>query len=56
MGQALEESTEPYAALERAKLLVSEAIAELDACGAAADIAAHLDLALHRIDRELISG
>jgi hypothetical protein len=28
-------------------------MAELDRCGASADIAAHLDLAVHRIGHEL---
>jgi hypothetical protein len=54
MGQALQEqANEPSLGLERARLLLSEALAELDRCAAPADIGAHLDLALHRIGSEL---
>jgi hypothetical protein len=56
MGQALEVSMEPQAVLERAKALVVEAMAELDRCGAPADIAAHLDFAVHRIDHAMINS
>ena len=55
MGQALENLTGSQAALERAKLLVKEALDLLDDCGASADIGAHLDLALHRINCDLLA-
>jgi hypothetical protein len=56
MGQALRDLNEPRAGLERAKALIVEAIAELDGCGAPADIAAHLDLAVNRIEFSLINS
>jgi hypothetical protein len=49
MGQALKDPSQWQSAIERAKSLVSEAMAELDAVGAPGDIAAHLDLAVHRM-------
>lgn len=43
-------------AIEAARALVVEAIARLDEAGAPADIAAHLDFALHRMSSEIEAG
>lgn len=51
--EKLNQSTDMRAALLSAHDLVTEAIAQLDGAGAPADIAAHLDTALHRITRNL---
>ena len=53
MGHAEKASTPRQDGLKRAQSLIVSSVAELDALGAPADIAAHLDLALHRIQREL---
>lgn len=49
MGEALGRSDGLRGAIEAARGLVVEAIAQLDEAGAPADIAAHLDFALNRM-------
>jgi hypothetical protein len=51
MQEALEQNDELRAAIEQAREMVIRAIAVLDQSGAPADIAAHLDLAVHRMSR-----
>lgn len=49
MTEALQQPDELRAALAEARELVVRAVAILDEAGAPSDIAAHLDLALHRM-------
>jgi len=56
MSVALTKSDDFKLAIERAYRQVTEALRELDAVNAPADIGAHLDLALHRMAEALKSG
>lgn len=56
MSVALTKSDDFNSAIERAYQQVTEALRELDAVNAPADIGAHLDLALHRMTETLQSG
>ncbi len=49
MSEALQQTDELRVALDEAHALVTQAITILDAANAPADIAAHLDLAVHRM-------
>lgn len=49
MSEAIQQADGLRAALDHARELVVRAIAVLDQAGAPADIAAHLDLAVHRM-------
>lgn len=53
MGEALRQADALKGEIEAARALVVEAIARLDLAGAPADIAAHLDFALHRMTSEI---
>lgn len=53
MGESLRQADGLQREIEAAHELVVEAIARLDAAGAPADIAAHLDFALHRMTSEI---
>lgn len=53
MGEALPKSTGLLTSLEEALRLTTEAIVVLDAAGAPGHIAAHLDLAAHRITKAI---
>jgi hypothetical protein len=53
MSAVLVDSNDWQGTLETASGLVQQAISLLDAAGAPSDIAAHLDLALHRLATEI---
>lgn len=53
MSAALSKPDGYRGAIDRARELVQEAIGLLDEAGAPADIAAHLELALHRMTSEI---
>lgn len=53
MSAALSNQNKGPEAVERARDLVREAVALLDAARAPADIAAHLEVAIHRMTSEI---
>ena len=53
LAEPLTKSTDFRTAIERAMALVTDAINELDDAGAPADIAAHLETAVHRMTNVL---
>lgn len=53
MGKALSRPTGLLEGLQEALRLTNEAIGVLDSVGAPGDIAAHLDLAAHRMERTI---
>ena len=55
MAAASQQFDVARSAICEVRAMVAEAIAKLDEAGAPADIAAHLDLALHRMDAETMS-
>lgn len=53
MAETMPRGAETPEQLLRAKALMEDALRLLDEAGAAADIGAHLDMAIHRLTQEL---
>lgn len=53
MAEAVSRASDPTNALMHAKKLMEDALNLLDDVDAAADIGAHLDMAIHRLTQEI---